>query len=62
MSGSDVRSILHLTLECQWFDEIARGVKREEDRVLKDYWKRLEGRAYDIVRYRNGYAADALAE
>lgn len=60
MSASERRSILHLTLEREWFDEIARGVKDEEYRDLKDYWKtRLEGRTYDIVRFRNGYATDA---
>lgn len=54
------RSILHLTLEREWFDDIARGEKNEEYRELKDYWKtRLEGRMYDIVRFRNGYATDA---
>jgi len=53
-------SILYLTLEREWFDDIVRGIKNEEYRELKDYWKkRLEGRTYDIVRFRNGYAADA---
>ena len=57
---TDGKSILHLTLEREWFDDIARGVKNEEYRELKDYWKkRLEGRTYDIVRFRNGYATDA---
>jgi hypothetical protein len=56
----DGHSILHLTLEREWFDDIARGLKNEEYRELKDYWKtRLEGRTYDIVRFRNGYAKDA---
>ena len=54
------KSILYLTLEREWFDDIVRGVKNEEYRELKDYWKkRLEGRTYDIVRFRNGYARDA---
>ena len=54
------KSILYLTLEREWFDDIARGLKNEEYRELKDYWKtRLEGRTYDIVRFRNGYATDA---
>lgn len=54
------RSILHLTLEREWFDDIVKSVKHEEYRDLKDYWKtRLEGRKYDIVRFRNGYATDA---
>ena len=48
--------ILNLTLERQWFDEIAIGKKRKEYREYKPYWKsRLEGRKYDIVRFRNGY-------
>jgi hypothetical protein len=52
--------ILHMTLVRRWFDEVARGAKREEYRDRTDYWKtRLEGRDYDIVRFRNGYAADA---
>jgi hypothetical protein len=60
MSVSDTRSILHLTIEREWFDDIVKGVKDEEYRDLKDYWKtRLEGRKYDIVRFRNGYATDA---
>ena len=60
MSASDRRSILHLTLEREWFDDIVRGVKKVEYRTLKDYWKtRLEGRTYDIVRFRNGYATNA---
>ena len=59
-SSRESRSILHLTLERQWFDDIVRGVKDEEYRDLKDYWKkRLEGRKYDIVRFRNGYATNA---
>jgi len=60
MPGSDGPSILHLTLEREWFDDIARSVKTVEYRDLKDYWKtRLDGRRYDIVRFRNGYATDA---
>jgi hypothetical protein len=59
-SANDGRSILHLTLEREWFNDIVRGVKNEEYRDLKNYWKtRLEGRTYDIVRFRNGYATDA---
>jgi hypothetical protein len=60
MAASDRRSILHLTLEREWFDDIVKGIKHEEYRDLKDYWRtRLEGRTYDIVRFRNGYATDA---
>ena len=60
MKVTKSKSILYLTLEREWFDDIVRGVKNEEYRELKDYWKkRLEGRTYDIVRFRNGYATDA---
>lgn len=49
--------ILHLTLKKQWFDMIADGEKREEYREMKPYWhKRLVGKQYDAVRFRNGYA------
>ena len=48
--------ILHLSLEREWFDEIARGTKNKEYRKYKPYWKtRLEGRQYDVVKFRNGY-------
>jgi hypothetical protein len=52
--------ILHLTLKRKWFDQIAQGAKRKEFRRYKPYWKtRLEGREYDAVLFRNGYASDA---
>ena len=52
--------VLHLTLKKEWFDMIASGVKKEEYRELKDYWKkRLEGKAFTHVHFRNGYAKDA---
>jgi hypothetical protein len=52
--------VLHLSLEREWFDDIAKGVKRKEYRKYKPYWKtRLEGRTYDVVHFRNGYASDA---
>jgi hypothetical protein len=55
-----VQKVLHLTLEREWFDDIARGVKRKEFRQYKPYWKkRLEGRSYDVVKFRNGYASNA---
>jgi hypothetical protein len=54
------RRVLHLALEREWFDDIAEGRKRHEYRANKEYWKkRLEGREYDIVRFRNRYASDA---
>lgn len=52
--------VLHLALEREWFDDIARGVQRKEFRKYKPYWKkRLEGRTFDVVKFRNGYASDA---
>jgi len=52
--------VLHLHLEREWFDDIAEGRKRYEYRAYKEYWKkRLEGKQFDIVRFRNGYASDA---
>ena len=54
------KRVLHLRLEREWFDDIAEGRKRHEYRAYKEYWKkRLEGKEFDIVRFRNGYAADA---
>lgn len=54
------RRVLHLTLHRRWFDAIASGEKKAEYRLLKPYWaKRLEGREYDEIHFRNGYAKDA---
>ncbi len=52
--------ILHLTLYRKWFDLIALGEKREEYRnAEKGYWvKRLAGRHYDEIHFRNGYGLD----
>jgi len=55
-------NILHLTLEKQWFDMIASGVKREEYREMKPYWnKRLmcNKKQYDKILFRNGYSRNA---
>ena len=52
------QKILHLTLHREYFAEIVAGTKTREYRDRSDYWKtRLEGRSYDIVRFRNGYGA-----
>jgi hypothetical protein len=51
---------LYLTLKKQWFDLINDGIKTEEYREIKPYWQtRLEGKAYDVVEFRNGYQKDA---
>ncbi|MCK5644296.1 MAG: ASCH domain-containing protein [Gammaproteobacteria bacterium] len=52
--------ILHLTLKKQWFDMIASGEKTEEYRELKMYWhKRLSGKTFDAIQFRNGYGKGA---
>ena len=52
--------ILHLNLYRKYFDAIADGTKTTEYRDKTDYWKRrIEGRKYDIIKFRNGYAKDA---
>lgn len=51
---------LHLVLKREWFDAISSGDKREEYRDITDYWrKRLEGKHFDVVKFRNGYRKDA---
>jgi hypothetical protein len=53
-------SILHLTLHRRWFADIASGEKKIEYRERKPYWKtRLQGRRYDIIKFRNGYSKNA---
>lgn len=53
-------AVLRLTLHREWFAAIAAGTKRIEYRERKPYWKtRLEGRNYDVICFRNGYASAA---
>jgi ASC-1-like (ASCH) protein len=52
--------ILHLNLHREFFAAIADGRKRIEYRKQTPYWrKRLEGRKYDVILFRNGYAKNA---
>ena len=52
--------ILHLNLYRKYFDAILEGDKVVEYRDITPYWsKRLEGRHYDVIQFRNGYAKDA---
>lgn len=52
--------ILHLNLHREFFAQIAAGAKRTEYRERTRYWKRrLEGREYDVIQFRNGYATRA---
>ena len=51
---------LHLTLKKNWFDLILSGEKKEEYREIKPYWeKRLIGKKYDRIIFRNGYATNS---
>jgi hypothetical protein len=53
-------SILRLTLHREFFAAIAAGTKKTEYRDFKPYWQtRLEGRHYDLIHFRNGYATRA---
>lgn len=48
--------ILHLTLRQEYFAQIAQKQKHTEYREQKPYWrKRLEGRKFDAILFRNGY-------
>ena len=52
--------ILYLNLYRKYFDAIVNGTKTIEYRDKTDYWKkRIEGKEYDIIKFRNGYAKDA---
>jgi hypothetical protein len=53
-------SILHLNLHREFFAAIAAGTKRTEYRTRTPYWRtRLEGRHYNVIKFRNGYATRA---
>jgi ASC-1-like (ASCH) protein len=53
-------AILHLNLHREFFAAIADGRKRIEYRRQSPYWrKRLEGRRYNVILFRNGYAKDS---
>ncbi len=55
-----MKSILHLNLRRKWFAAVAKKSKRVEYRSRTPYWrKRLEGRHYDAIQFRNGYATKA---
>lgn len=51
---------LHLTLKKKWFDMILFAIKKEEYREIKPYWiKRLEGKSYDDILFKNGYSKNS---
>jgi hypothetical protein len=52
--------ILDVPIKQKWFDCILRKKKKIEYRDFGPFWKsRLEGRDYDQIRFRNGYATTA---
>ena len=57
--------ILHLTLKKKWFDMINSGVKKEEYREIKPYWKKRlfdengNFKNYDYIIFKNGYSKNA---
>jgi hypothetical protein len=52
--------ILHRNLHREFFAEIVAGKKPIEYRSQTPYWrKRLEGRNYKIIKFRNGYSTNA---
>ena len=53
-------AVLHLNLHREFFAQIAAKTKRIEYRDQTPYWRtRLEGRKYDAIQFRNGYATNA---
>jgi len=58
--GVIIMKILHLILKRKWFDLIASGKKTVEYREYKPYWeKRLVGKEFQEIHFRNGYSKDA---
>ena len=44
----------------KYFDQILKKEKTIEYRDITPYWsKRLEGKHYDVIKFRNGYRRDA---
>lgn len=60
MRSSKEASILQLNLHREFFAQVAARAKRVEYRERTPYWqKRLEGRKYSVIQFRNGYATKA---
>jgi hypothetical protein len=54
------QKVLSLVLKREYFDAILEGRKKIEYRDNTDYWRRrLDGRTFDEVHFRNGYATEA---
>ena len=55
-----MKKVLHLNLYHKYFNQILKGEKTTEYREVTPYWsKRLEGRHYDVIKFKNGYAKEA---
>ena len=55
-----MKKVLHLNLYRIYFDQILKGEKTIEYRDITPYWsKRLEGKYYDVIQFRNGYRKNA---
>ncbi len=55
-----MKKVLHLNLYRKYFDQILKKEKTIEYRDITPYWsKRLEGRHYDVIKFKNGYRKDA---
>ena len=55
-----MKRVLHLNLYRKYFDQILNKEKIIEYRDITPYWsKRLEGRHYDVIKFKNGYRKDA---
>jgi hypothetical protein len=51
-----VADVLHLSLHRVFFANIVAGKKRTEYRRRTPYWrKRLEGKKFEAILFRNGY-------
>ena len=60
VGGKMVKRILHLTQHREWFAAVAARKLHTEYRDHTPYWRRqLEGRKYDFVQFRIGYATTA---
>lgn len=60
MRKKDKPAIFHLILNREFFATIVAGTKKHEYRDYTPYWKRrLEGRHYDLIQFRNGHATNA---
>jgi len=51
--------VLHLTLYKEYFDQIAKGEKKEEYRMMSPHWaNRIAGKEFDEIHFTNGYGKD----